>query len=91
MATAVSGKPRSRPNAPTQLPANLQKQYIYCFWGLFCCACRLGNETPYTLLTRIGARVGSASALLLGADDVRVLRGGLVSCGSRAGAVMPRC
>jgi len=41
--------------------------------------CRLGPETPYTLLTRIGARVSSASALLLAADGSRVLRGGLVS------------
>lgn len=39
---------------------------------------RLGPETPYTLLTRIGARVSSASALLLAADGSRVLRGGLV-------------
>ncbi|KAI7845241.1 hypothetical protein COHA_001284 [Chlorella ohadii] len=38
---------------------------------------RLGPETPYTLLTRIGARVSSASALLLAADGSRVLRGGL--------------
>jgi vacuolar protein sorting-associated protein 13A/C len=38
---------------------------------------RLGPETPYTLLTRIGARVASASALLLAADGSRVLRGGL--------------
>lgn len=40
---------------------------------------RLGPETPYTLLTRIGARVSSASALLVGAEGARVLRGGLVS------------
>ncbi|KAL4858517.1 Vacuolar protein sorting-associated protein 13C [Chlorella vulgaris] len=38
---------------------------------------RDGSETPFTMLTRVGARVGSASALLVGADDTQVLRGGL--------------
>ncbi|KAL4443584.1 hypothetical protein ABPG75_011321 [Micractinium tetrahymenae] len=38
---------------------------------------RLGTQTPFTLLSRISARVGSASALLVAADDTRVLRGGL--------------
>ncbi|KAL4447306.1 hypothetical protein ABPG77_007339, partial [Micractinium sp. CCAP 211/92] len=38
---------------------------------------RLGAQTPFTLLSRISARVDSASALLVAADDTRVLRGGL--------------
>lgn len=44
-----------------------------------CAPCRLGPETPHTLLTRIRTRVASASALLLAADGSRVLQGGLVS------------
>jgi hypothetical protein len=36
-----------------------------------------GLETPFTLLTQIRATVGSASALLLGADGAPVLRGSL--------------